>query len=365
MKGLYIHIPFCKSICSYCDFPKLTAKQEMHGAYIDRLLEELASYGDALTGVDTVYFGGGTPNAVEVGLLKKLFFKLKDKLTASVETTIELNPELINEKLVDVLREYHITRVSLGVQTVHPRSLALLNRRHTAEDVTRAVWLLKSKGIHNINLDFMFGLPDTDLSIVERDLDFALSLPITHISYYSLIIEDRTVLKYRIDKKEIQPLEDDWIADMYERIVWRLRSAGFHHYEISNFSLPGYESKHNLLYWDCEEYVGAGSSACGYLRNIRYQNPPVVLHYLRGDSRLEEHISLREAKKEFFLLGLRKIDGISKRRYVERFHSTVEADFDLKPLYDKQLIEEEGDCIRICRDKIFVANQVFKEFVGD
>lgn len=365
MRGLYIHIPFCKRICSYCDFPKLIAKKEVHSAYIDRLLEELDTYDEELFEVDTVYFGGGTPNAIDTDLLKKLFFRLKKQLNGSVETTIELNPELISRELLELFREYNITRVSLGVQTVHPQALTLLNRHHTAEDVIRAIQLLREYGIHNINVDLMFGIPNTNLNIVERDLDFVLSLPITHISYYSLILEDRTVLKYKIDQKEVQPLEDDLIADMYETIVRRLKNAGYHHYEISNFSLPGYESKHNLLYWNCEEYIGVGCSACGYLHHVRYQNPPIVSHYLRRDSPKEEKISLREAKKEFFLLGLRKIDGVSRKKYFERFHCKVEADFDLEPLLVKKLIEAEGDIIRICRDKIFVANLVFEEFVGE
>lgn len=364
MKGLYIHIPFCKSICSYCDFPKIIAKKDIHIAYMDKLLEEIDFYCDELKDIDTIYIGGGTPNCVDLSLLEKLFKHIKKYIKKDMEISIELNPELITKDLVSLLRQYKVNRVSLGVQTINEQALQLLNRHHTKNSVIEAIKLLQLNEIENINVDFMFGIPNTTLEDVEKDLDFILSLPITHISYYSLILEDKTVLKYKIDKNEVKLLDDDLVADMYDYICNRL-SNDFHHYEISNFAKNGYESKHNLIYWNCDSYIGVGSSACGYIHNYRYQNHRIIQNYMKYRIEEKEEISLKESKNEFFMLGLRMVDGVSKKRYYEKFNSNVEDDFDLSNLIQKGLLEVYKDNIKIPKDKLFVANLVFMEFVGD
>ncbi len=365
MKGLYIHIPFCKSICSYCDFPKQIAKKEEQHKYITYLIKEIDSYKKDLTDVDTIYIGGGTPNLLDLSLFKKLLLHIEPYLNQSIETTIELNPELITEDFVKLLKEFHIKRVSLGVQTIDPSSLFLLRRCHKKEEVKESIVLLKKYGIENINVDLIFGIPNTSLKQIKEDLDFITSLPITHISYYSLILEDKTILKSLIQKKEVKELEDDTIADMYEWICGKLEELGYEHYEISNFAKKGYESKHNLLYWNCEEYIGVGAGACGYLHHKRYQNHRILHKYYDHPIENIENIDVYEEKKEFFLLGFRLIKGVNLKDYVKKFSSDPFKDFNLKKLISQNLIEIKEDYAFITKNKLFVANLVFEEFVGD
>ena len=365
MKGLYIHIPFCKTICSYCDFPKIIAKKDIHYTYIDKLLEEIDSYDTYLNNIDTIYIGGGTPNSVELDLLEKLFIRLENLLCKTIENTIELNPELITEDLVILLSKYNFNRISLGVQTVNPKAIKLLNRHHSKENVINSIQLLRKYNINNINVDFIFGIPNTSISDLKADLDFILSLPITHISYYSLILEEKTVLMYHYNKNKLELLDDDIIADMYEYIYKCLIENGYHHYEISNFAKPGYESKHNLIYWNTFEYIGVGSGAAGYLNGYRYQNNRILNYYLKEIIEEKEFIDTSEAKKEFFMLGLRLIDGVSIDEYKNRFNSDPFIDFNLDDLIELNLLEFNNDIIKIKKDKLFVANLVFERFVGD
>lgn len=365
MKGLYIHIPFCKTICSYCDFPKIIAKKDIHYTYINQLIEEIDSYNKELNNIDTIYIGGGTPNSIELELLDKLLSKIDILLANSIENTIELNPELITEDLTQILSKHNINRVSLGVQTINESAIKLLNRHHTKDDVINGIRILKKYNIENINVDFIFGIPNTNMSDLKTDLDFILSLPITHISYYSLILEDKTVFMHLYNNDKLDMLDDDLIADMYEYVCKSLKNNNFHHYEISNFAKPGYESKHNMIYWNTDEYIGVGSGAAGYLNGYRYQNNRIVNHYLNNYINEKEFIDTLEAKKEFFMLGLRLVDGVSINEYKSRFNSDPFADFNLNELINLKLLEIDNDKIKIAYDKLFVANLVFERFVGD
>ena len=225
--------------------------------------------------------------------------------------------------------------------------------------------LLRKKNITNINCDFIFGIPGQNINDIYQDLKFIEELKLPHISYYSLILEAKTVLEYKIKKKEISILDDDIVADMYELIVKRLKSLGYHHYEVSNFSYNGYEAKHNMLYWNCDEYIGIGAGACGYINDKRYQNHRIINQYLNDFLEEEEIISINEKKKEYFLLGLRMLDGVSIKKYKEKFKSDPFKDFNISSLIDKGLLEIDNDYLRIPEDKIFIANLVFEEFVGD
>ena len=271
MKGLYIHIPFCNTICSYCDFNKMISKIDRQNIYINRLIEEINSYDNKLNDLTSIYIGGGTPNSISLTNSESIF-KVLDKYNNNLlEYSIELNPELINEELVILLKKYNITRVSIGVQTINDSSIKLLNRNHNRQTVVNAINLLKKYNIDNINIDMIFGIPNTTITDLNKDLDFVLSLPITHISYYSLIIEDKTIIKYKIDKNEIEELEDDLIADMYNLVSNKLNENGFIQYEISNYAKNGYESKHNLLYWTQQNYIGLGLNAVSFIDNKRLQ----------------------------------------------------------------------------------------------
>ncbi len=363
MKGLYVHIPFCNSICSYCDFPKIIAKNDLKEAYIDKLILEVDLYKSYE--VDTIFIGGGTPNSLPLNLLEKLLNKLDEFSKNVIEYTIELNPELINEDLVKLLSKHKINRVSIGCQTFNDNLLKFLNRKHKKSDIISALTLLKKYNIFNINLDLMFGIPYQTKEDIKNDIDIALKLDIKHISYYCLILEDKTVLKYKLDNKLIEIPDDDFDADNYYFIKEQLENNGFIHYETSNYSKCGYESIHNLKYWDSKEYIGVGAGASGYLNSYRYDNNRIINKYLDIYISDKEFISEEEKKKEFFMLGLRKIEGVSIKEYTNRFNSDPFKEFKLDELIKNNLIEQKDDYIKIKRDKLFLANQILIEFVGE
>ena len=364
MKGLYIHIPFCKSICSYCDFAKRVSSLEFYNNYIDRLLSEIDSYKGNLFDVDTVYIGGGTPNVLPLNLLEKLFTKIEDVLVKSKENSIELNPELVTNELCMLLNKYNFNRVSLGVQTVNDNSIKILNRHHTKDDIIRSFDLLHSNNINNINVDLIFGIPNTDINDVRDDLDFILKLNPTHISYYSLIIEDKTILKYQIDNGLYKVLDDDKISDMYDYIRKRLKNEGYIHYEISNFAKEGYYSKHNMKYWDIDEYIGVGLAASGYIDGERYYNNSDLKAYFSDFKEYSDKLTINDQKNEFMMLGLRLIGGVSISKYNKKFNSNIFDDFEvINELIKKNLLEVVDDKIRIPYDKLFIANIVWSEFV--
>ena len=363
MKGLYVHIPFCKTICTYCDFPKLISKSIEHEKYIDRLIEEINEYHNHIQNLTSIYIGGGTPNAISLPLLEKLLEKLSPYSEGVYEYSIELNPELVTYELVQLLRRYNINRVSLGVQTVNEKSIKLLNRHHNKDIVRNAVNLLINEGITNINADMIFGIPYTTLDDVKDDLNFILDLPVTHISYYSLIVEERTVLKHKIDKKEIEEIDDDLIADMYEYISDKLEAKEFIHYEISNYAKEGFESKHNLLYWTQEDYIGVGASAVGFIKNKRYANHHILSKYYNEYVCDIEDLTIKELKQEYMMLGLRKLNGVSITEYENKFGSSMFVDFNLVKHIDNKFLIIENDRIYISKDKIFQSNVVFEEFV--
>ena len=364
VKGLYIHIPFCKSICSYCDFTKRVSSNENYIRYIDRLLSEIDSYKENLFNVDTVYIGGGTPNVLPLNLLEKLFIKIKPYLDKSIENSIELNPELIDEDLCKLLSKYNFNRVSIGVESINDNSIKLLNRHHNRFDVINSVNYLRKNGIDNINIDMIFGIPNTCMNDLLDDLNFVLSLNPNHISYYSLIVEDNTILKYKIDNGLIKVLDDDLIADMYDYIKKELNKNNYKHYEISNFAKEGYESKHNRIYWNLDEYIGVGLGASGYLNGYRYDNTKNFKAYFKHFKENDEYLTIEDKKNEFMMLGLRLIDGVSSKRYYELFKSSIFDDFKvIDKLVNKGLLEINDDKIRIPYDKIFLANLVWSEFV--
>ena len=364
MRGLYIHIPFCKSICSYCDFPKRLCDPKLYDTYIQRVIEELDYYENELKDIETVYIGGGTPNAISLEALERLFKRIKPYLLNSKENSIELNPELVTEELCDLLFDYNFNRVSLGVETVDPESIKILNRHHNKETIKNAIHLLRYVGIYNINCDLIFGIPYTDLDILKDDLDFVTSLNPTHLSCYSLIIEDKTVLSYQVEKGKIEPLDDDLCADMYDFINDYLRKKGYKHYEVSNYAKLGYESIHNKLYWEEKEYLGIGAGASGFINKIRYTNHRGLNSYF--DEFLDdcETITLEAEKNEFMMLGLRLVEGVSITEYQKRYHNSPFDDFPvINQLINRGLLEVFGDNIRIPENKLFLGNIVWSEFV--
>ncbi len=363
MKGLYIHIPFCNKICSYCDFPKMVSSDSNKKLYIKRIKEELLYRKKELKNIDTFYIGGGTPNSLSIELLEELLDSIKEYIKNSKEATIELNPDLITKEQVLLLKQYGINRVSLGVESFNDEILKLLGRTHNKEIVFDKVELLKDNGIDNINIDLIFGIPGETLDDIKYNLDCFKKLNINHLSYYSLILEDKTIFSYMLKTKKLELLDDDLVADMYLYINDYLKNIGFNHYEISNYAKRGYESVHNLLYWNEEEYVGIGLGASGFIRPYRYTNYKTLKEYFNDYTEDKTLITIDDEKHEFFMLGLRKVNGVNLDDYIRIYKSDPFKDFDLKKLIDKGLLIYENNNIKINPDKLFIANVVFEEFV--
>lgn len=364
MNGIYVHIPFCASICSYCDFPKQMSKEEAKEEYITYLISEIKQFQDEVwqQGVESVYIGGGTPNCLSIYLLERLFKALEPFLNHAKENTIEVNPELLTTEQIALFKKYGFQRVSLGVQTFQPKLIQQIRRHHTKRIVIAAVKGLRRAGISNLNIDMLYGLPTQSLRQLKRDVGSVLKLKVPHISYYSLIVEEKTILSHQLKHNQIVLPEDDLAVDMANYLTQKLKKRQFIHYEISNYAKKGQESIHNLGYWNCEEYVGFGASACGYYQHYRIQNAKTLKEYYKG---IQEkiYISALEAKKEFMMLGLRKLVGISVEEYFKRFKSYPKDDFELVSLFKQGLLEEKNGFIRIKEDKIWLGNLVFEAFV--
>lgn len=363
MKGLYIHIPFCKHICNYCDFPKMVSKKENYRIYLDAIKKEIESKSSDLKDITSIYIGGGTPNVLDDELLEELLLYIFPYLKNSIENTIECNPELLTDNQAKLFYKYGINRVSLGVESINDNGLKILGRHHKKEDVTKAINILRLNHIQNISMDFIFGYPNENIDILLDDLEYVYSMNVPHTSFYSLILEDKTIFHHLLEKGSIKLLDDDLIADMYDIINKSMKEHGYKHYEISNYAKEGFESIHNELYWMEMEYVGIGMGASGFIDGYRYSNHKSLKKYLLNAEEERIFISEAEEKKEFMMLGLRMLDGISINRYKERYHSSPFEDFDLSNHLENGLLKIEGDRIFIPEDKLFIANIVYETFV--
>ena len=365
MRGLYIHIPFCTSICAYCDFAKTVTKDlNKINNYINYLNKEILSYKDKYTDVETIYIGGGTPNSLPYNLLDSLLNTIdifRQKLNIK-EYSIEINPELLNIDQAKLFKKHNITRVSIGAESFNNLDLSRLLRRHTKESIINAISLLKSVGIYNINTDLIFAHPYDTLDKIKENLEIFYSLNIPHISYYSMILEDKTIFKYQYEKHEINLIDEDTEALMYEYIIKDLEAHGFKQYEISNFSKEGFESIHNMIYWRDLEYIGCGLNASGYLENVRYTNSNKFNEYY-DNIKEEEYIDLSTNKNEFMMLGLRMIKGVSKDEFLVRFNVSIKDTYDLSKLFKDGLLEETNDYIRLTKKGVMLGDLVFMEFV--
>lgn len=357
-RGLYIHIPFCNQICSYCDFPKFMASQEKKKKYIDKLIAEIKEIKDA----HTIYIGGGTPNSLSL----EDFERLLDATShiKPLEFTIELNPELITIDQIKLLKKYGVNRVSIGVQTINNSLLKTIRRCHTKEIVFNKIELIRANGITNINADFIFAIPGQTLEDLKKDLDFLLSLKLPHISYYSLIPEEKTILDYQLKKGEIKLIDEESEAIMYEFVIDTLKKNGYHHYEISNFSYPGYECVHNQIYWHNEEYFGLGLGAAGYINHVRYTNSFTMKGYFENQ-RTSEYINKHEALCEEMMLGLRLIDGIDINAVENKYQISLFKTFSaLRRFIDDNLLKIDSGRLKLTSKGLLLGNEVFEIFVG-
>lgn len=360
-KSVYIHIPFCDSICSYCDFCKFIKNEEWVNKYLVALEKEIKSkYKNEL--LNTIYIGGGTPSCLNISELNNLFniIKIFNK-DETIEFTFECNIENITKEKLELLYNNGVNRLSIGVQTFNNKYLNFLNRNHTKEDVINKINLAKKIGFKNINIDLIYALPNQTLKELENDIDEFLKLDITHISTYSLIIEPNTKLYIN----NINNIDEEIDLKMYELICNKLKQNGYIHYEISNFSKVGFESKHNLTYWNNNEYYGFGMGASGYIDNIRYDNTRSFNNYINGIYIKESHkLDINETIENEFILGLRKINGINKEEFKNKYNKNIK-DIEIvnKLLKEGKLLEDEKN-IYINKDYIYVSNDILIEFIN-
>ena len=359
INSVYIHIPFCKNICSYCDFPKVFCNDYWINKYLEMLKKEITlKYKNDL--IKTIYIGGGTPSSLNIKQLKKLFDIIKlFNLDDDVEITFECNLDSLTIEKLNLLKENHINRLSIGIETFDKKALKFLNR-----DISNISLIKKAKklGFKNINIDLIYALPNENIKDLKKDLDMFLSLDIEHISLYSLILEKNT----KLFNKNVLPIDQELDLKMYELICKVLKKNGYNHYEISNFSKTGYESRHNLAYWDNKEYYGFGMGASGYIGNIRYTNTKSITNYLNGKLEFERELVTDKQLMEYeMILGLRKLKGVCISNFEKKYQKKIEDVFSIKKLIEEGKLIIEDDYIKIPEKYLYISNSILINFIGD
>lgn len=318
IKHLYIHVPFCNSICSYCDFCHRVYDEDLSNKWLDVVSKEIKD--KCKDNYETIYIGGGTPTSLSNNQLDKLLSCIDQYAKEVVEYTIEVNPESLDINKINIFKKHGINRISMGVQTSNPDLLKLINRKHSFEEVKDKIKLLKDNGLNNISIDLMYSLPTQTIDILNKTIDDFISLDIPHVSLYSLTIEENSVF----GKKGYKQLDEDIEADMYELIVSRLQESGYIHYEVSNFSRPGYESKHNIGYWKYEDFLGLSLDASSKVGDKRYTITRNFNDYLNDYNCVSELVNLSKDDQMFenIMMSLRMKDGLN----IEEFNNKYDCD---------------------------------------
>ena len=396
--GIYIHIPFCVKKCDYCDFISYSNCFDMQEKYVEKLLEEIEENKDLLKNnfISTIYIGGGTPSAIKSELIKKILDKIYDVSRIDkekVEITIEVNPGTITKNNLQMYKKCGINRLSIGLQSTDDAILKEIGRIHNYNQFLDTYKWAGEAGFENINVDLMLGLPGQDIEILKNSLENVVNLkPIpNHISVYSLIVEDGTKIEQRIDSGELSLPDDEEERRQYHYMKNFLELKGYKHYEISNFAKPGFESKHNMNCWEQKQYVGFGVAAHSYVNGVRYANTSDLKEYLNVDNKksvendmkndfevnfenkngfatiktIEEIQNKLDMEKEFMMLGLRKLDGVSISKFEQKFGENPIYLFrnELQKLVEEELIEIDLDDIKLTSKGLDLANLVWEEFV--
>ena len=376
VKGMYIHIPFCHQICFYCDFNKVFFKDQPVDGYIESIGQELALWkqeGALDQPLETVFLGGGTPTALTPEQLERLLELIHKyvPMAEGVEWSSEANPDELTREKMEVLYKGGVNRLRMCVQTFEQVFLNLLGRTHANEDVLRAVETAREVGFSNISFDLMYGLPGQTMAQWDETLERAFSFDMPHFSAYSLIIEPKTVFYNLMVKGKLNTVTEDLEGDMYERLMDEMKKHGLHQYEISNFAKPGHESRHNLLYWDNEEYIGVGAGAHGYVNGVRYSNHGPLKKYMEPLSAgirpvLDStEVTMKAQMEEEMFLGLRKTAGVELAHFGEKFGTPLEqvyGDILEKERAKGNLAVEQG-YVKLTEKGRFVGNEVFEQFL--
>ncbi|WP_088102531.1 radical SAM family heme chaperone HemW [Halalkalibacter urbisdiaboli] len=376
VKAAYIHIPFCEHICHYCDFNKVFLKNQPVDDYIESLLMEmeLATQRTLPDRLETIYIGGGTPTALTAKQLQTLFEGMAQifPLEQVKEFTVEVNPDSSELDKLNVMKNAGVNRLSIGVQTFEQDLLKGIGRTHSRKSVEESIERSRKVGFKNISIDLMFGLPHQKPDHFEQTLKEAIALNVDHISAYSLKVEEKTVFYNQLRKGKLSlPPEDDEVK-MYNLLRTKLAKAGFTHYEISNFAKPGFESKHNLVYWNNEEYYGFGAGAHGYVQGVRNQNYGPVPKYIQAIKKYElpylhEHnVTVVERIEEAMFMGLRKRKGISIEQFKKSYHCNPEELYQhqIDKLIERGLLEKKQGWIRLTNEGLLLGNEVFEQFIA-
>ena len=369
MSGLYIHIPFCASRCIYCAFYS-TVKHGQRSAYIDSLIHEMQLRTDFLpqgndATINTIYIGGGTPSQISRTDIDRLFNNIYKVYGCKIsETTVEVNPDDVDANLVRCLVNNGVNRVSMGAQTFDDERLSWLHRRHSSKQVYEAVDCLRHGGIARISVDLMYGFPNQTAEQWQYDIDEVIKLGVEHVSAYSLLYEEGTPLYRLLEKHEIKENDEELSLSMYNTLVEQFRAAGYEHYEVSNFALPGCRAQHNSSYWNDTPYIGLGAAAHSYNRSVRQWNVSDIDAYMEAinEGRVpfeQERIDADTHYDDLVTTALRTSDGLDLT-----ILSAQHQDYLLKmaqPYILAKRMERKGNRIRICEDSFMISDMIMSD----
>ncbi len=374
MKAAYIHIPFCAQICHYCDFNKVFLQGQPVEDYLMMLKKEFVLYQEqySFSSLNTMFVGGGTPTALNERQLEMLCTSIRDIFPfGEGEFTFEANPGDLSKEKLRILADHGVNRLSFGVQSFNDQLLQAIGRTHRVKDVYQSIELAQQVGFDNISIDLMYALPNQTLEDFFITVKEALALHLPHYSGYSLIVEPKTVFYNLLRKGKLKLPSEDAEADMYKILREEMANQGLYQYEISNFSLPGYESRHNLVYWNNEQYFGFGAGAHGYIDGKRYSNYGPIKKYIEPLRQgklpiFEQHVvTKQEMWEEEMFLGLRKTAGVSISHFKEKFSEDPLDIFQkqVSEMIKKGLLQVDGDFIQLTKKGHFLGNEVFQSFL--
>ena len=373
--GLYIHIPYCKSKCIYCDFYSTPVVETME-QYVRSLLCEarLRKTEIGSETITTLFLGGGTPSMMPVELLRALINGLSDifDLSRVGEFTIEVNPDDVTREYVELLRQLGVNRVSMGVQSFNDDELRAINRRHSAQQAIDAARAIKEADISNISIDLIYGLPGQTIDTWQQTVEQAIALDVQHISAYNLSYEKGTRLWVMREQGKVQEVSDDDCIAMHDLLVKMLKEAGYEHYEISNFARPGYRSRHNSSYWNFTPYLGLGTAAHSFDGSVRRYNPSSIKQYIEKLSNgtpafIEEHLAWWERYDEEVMVRLRTSDGLDTRLIAQRYGDKV---YDRLIKQSQQFIEQgllrvDGDTIILTPSGVMLSDNIIRNLMWE
>lgn len=378
-RSVYIHIPFCTNKCHYCDFNSfVTQNPQLIWDYLDALRTEMERT-FALTPpdrIDTIFVGGGTPTFLDHAQMRSFLETVQailgPRLSADCEWTMEANPGTTDREKLDIMRSYGVNRLSFGVQAFDDGLLARLGRIHQVKDVYESVDHARAAGFDNLSIDLMFGLPGQTMELFSDSIRQALTLPITHLSAYSLKVEENTLFHTLYQKGQLPLPDEDTELTMYMLLIEEMERHGYAMYEISNFAVPGWESRHNKTYWFNDEYYGLGAGAHGYVHGRRHVNAGPLVQYMKlareGLPRVEEfEVTRQMAMEDQMILGLRLREGVDRERFLRRFGVTMEEVFGdiVRQEVERGMLEYVDGHLRLTRKGLPLGNEVFARFLLD